>query len=254
MNKEEIQFIVEVIREASQEVIEIYNTNNIDYISKYDSSPLTIADTTSHNLISKALNKFNFPLISEEGLKYDYSERSKWNKYWLLDPLDGTKEFLNRNGEFTINLALIENNIPVWGIVSAPFFNKIYYIDEKNNVILNSKNKNILIKTKSNKILDKQKPKLRFVISKSHSDIETFNYINSFKDPIIIKAGSALKFMLIAENKADIYVRIGDTYEWDTAASYAILTALNHGIYNITDDKILDYNTEFLLHHGFVSY
>ena len=254
MNKEDIQYILEVIREASKKILEIYNTNDINFISKNDDSPLSIADTISHNLITKALNKFNFPIISEEGLKHDYFERVKWNKYWLLDPLDGTKEFLNKNGEFTINLALIENNIPVWGIVSVPFLDKIYYNDEKNNVILNSKNKNFIIKTKIKKKLDKLSPKLRFVISKSHADIETTNYISKFNNPIIIKAGSSLKFMLIAENKADIYVRIGDTYEWDTAASYAILTALNHGIYNIVDEKILNYNTEFLLHHGFVSF
>ena len=110
------------------------------------------------------------------------------------------------------------------------------------------------IKNCRKKIFDKEKPRLKFVISKSHSDTETINYINKFNDPIIIKAGSSLKFMLIAENKADIYVRIGNTYEWDTAASYAILTALNHGIYNIKDETTLNYNTEFLLHHGFISY
>jgi|688.fasta_scaffold429589_2 3'(2'), 5'-bisphosphate nucleotidase len=254
MNKEEIQFIVDVIREASQKVIEIYNTYNIDYKSKYDNSPLTIADITSHNIITNALQKFNIQIISEEGKKFDYVERSKWNQYWLLDPLDGTKEFINRNGEFTINLALVQNNIPIWGIVSLPFFNKIYYINEKNNVILNIKNKKYILKPKDKRELNKLKPKLKFAISKSHSDIETINYINKFIDPIIIKAGSALKFMLIAENKADVYVRMGDTYEWDTAASYAILSALNHGIYNIEDEQIVKYNTESLLHHGFISY
>ena len=254
MNKEDIEYIIEVIKEASQKILEIYNANNVNYVSKHDNTPLTIADTFSHKIITNALIKFKFPIISEEGQKYDSSERTKWDKYWLMDPLDGTKEFLNRNGEFTINLALIENNIPVWGIVSVPFFDKIYYIDEKNNVILISNNKKFVIKSNGKKILDKLKPKLKFVISKSHSDIKTINYINNFNDPIIIKAGSALKFMLIAENKADVYVRIGDTYEWDTAASYAILKALNHGIYDIKDEQLLKYNTEFLLHHGFISY
>ena len=125
MNKIDIDYIIKTVELASTEIMKIYNHFNvIEYKYKNDSTPLTIADKLSNDMIINRLLKFNIPILSEESKFIPYEERKNWQYYWLLDPLDGTKEFINKNGEFTINLALMFINKPIWGIVSAPFFNK----------------------------------------------------------------------------------------------------------------------------------
>ncbi|MDA8561862.1 3'(2'),5'-bisphosphate nucleotidase CysQ [Gammaproteobacteria bacterium] len=205
---------------ASERIINLYN-NKIDFKLKSDCSPLTAADIASHNVIIEGLSKLTpkIPIISEEGSdKID----STCETYWLVDPLDGTKEFINKNDEFTINIALIENNNPTLGVVCAPALNILYSgIVGKKAFKENNKNEKheIYVKKCNNK-------GLIVVGSRSHNNMDEMNaFLKDFKISDFIGVGSSLKFCLIAEGKADIYPRLGRTMEWDIAAGHAVLKA-----------------------------
>ena len=251
MNEIDIDDIKKTVQLASTEVMKIYNEfNEIDYINKNDNTPLTIADKLSNDIIINRLLKYNIPILSEESKLIPYEERKNWQYYWLLDPLDGTKEFINKNGEFTINLALMFINKPIWGIVSAPFFNKTYYIDSKNQVILNDNGKSRILKPKSKYICNE----LTAVVSRSHLDSKTKFILEKNNITKIILSGSSLKFMMIVEKKANIYYRLAPTMEWDTAASHAILKNLNYNIYQEADNSEISYNKINLLNPNFISF
>ena len=210
---------------AGDEILKYY-IEDIEVTYKDDSSPLTKADLSANKLIMSSLNQLdvNIPILSEE-LIVDWSKRKKWNRYWLVDPLDGTKEFIKKNGEFTVNIALIENNKPILGVIFAPAKSKLYFAQKKNGsfkintkVELNNLNtaKKIFVSKKSNVI--------RVIGSRSHSNTTFTNWVNEkFPNAKIIQAGSSLKFCLIAEGNADIYPRFGPTSEWDIAAGHIIL-------------------------------
>jgi 3'(2'), 5'-bisphosphate nucleotidase len=251
MNKIDIDYIIKTVELASTEIMKIYNHFNvIEYKYKNDSTPLTIADKLSNDMIINRLLKFNIPILSEESKFIPYEERKNWQYYWLLDPLDGTKEFINKNGEFTINLALMFINKPIWGIVSAPFFNKTYYINSKNQVILKDNGKSRVLKPKS-KFIDNE---LTAVVSRSHLDTKTKLKLQKNNITKIILSGSSLKFMMIVERKANIYYRLAPTMEWDTAASHAILKNLNYNIYKEDENSEIEYNKKNLLNPNFISF
>ncbi len=251
--KEHIPFIVSTAVEAGHAIMNIYNGGQIEVQTKSDESPLTLADQASHQIIVKALSSLGIPILSEEGKNIDYQERKKWDLFWLVDPLDGTKEFIKKNGEFTVNIALIHNHKPIWGVVYAPALDKLYYVDEQNQVLLQEKNTTTVLPVKL-AVLDFKKSGLRVVASRSHMDDKTTSLVQSLTDPVLVSMGSSLKFMIIAEANADLYPRYAPTMEWDTAAAHAILNFLNYQVLQENTDLELLYNKENLLNPGFIVY
>ena len=253
------QVILELLNiaiDSGKEIMKIYNKGfTID--TKEDSSPITEADINSNELIVTRLKTLepNIPILSEESL-VSWDIRKKWNKYWLIDPLDGTKEFINRNGEFTVNIALIEKNYPIFGVIYAPAKSLLYYAIKNNgafktNTSLKINNFDQFKIIKSNK---KQSDPIKVIGSRSHSNIEFTNWLKkNLNNYELIKAGSSLKFCLIAEGDADIYPRLGPTSEWDIAAGHIILEEAGGSISNLDKNKIL-YNTkESVINPNFIA-
>jgi len=248
-----LKSIIETSYLAGEKILEIYNDNN--YKSsieiKKDASPLTIADKTSNNVIINSLKKINneIPILSEEGEKIDFSTRKIWNRFWLIDPLDGTKEFINRNGEFTVNIALIENNTPVMGVVYAPVKNKLWYgLKNHGSFIINKNQEPIKI--------SKEEPSgkiVKIVSSRSHANNKKLKkYLKQFEKFEIVSMGSSIKMCLVADGSAHYYPRFGPTMEWDTGAAHAVVKYADGNIYNIDTNKELTYNKESLLNPGFI--
>ena len=237
---------------AGEKIMKVYNASEyIDFESKNDNSPLTIADKKSHDTIVSMLKKTGTHIISEESESIDYQIRKKWKEYWLIDPLDGTKEFIKKNGEFTVNIALIKNNSPFIGIVYCPVKKILYWNDSNKNVFkkIIGKEKKQLNKRKK---IDQVKKNLRVIVSRSHLNEDTTQYIKKLNAPQLISCGSSLKFLYIADNKADIYPRFGPTMEWDTAAAHSILKALDIMVTNLEDKRELSYNKKNLLNPYFL--
>ena len=237
---------------AGEKIMEVYNASeHIDFELKNDNSPLTIADKKSHDTIVSMLKKTGTHIISEESESIDYQIRKKWKEYWLIDPLDGTKEFIKKNNEFTVNIALIKNNSPFIGIVYCPVKKILYWNDSNKNVFkkIIGKEKKQLDKRKK---VDQGKKNLRVIVSRSHLNEDTTQYIKKLNAPQLISCGSSLKFLYIADNKADIYPRFGPTMEWDTAAAHSILKALDIMVTNLEDKKELSYNKKNLLNPCFL--
>ena len=202
----------EISEEASQKILEIYNSDfKINY--KSDSSPLTLADTESNKIICEKLKKEfkKIPIISEENKVRNLSSET----FFLVDPLDGTKEFIARNGEFTVNIGLVINNKPKLGVIQIPVKSTQYFTDG----VYSYKYKKTLKKISS----FSNNENIKLTVSRSHLDPETKKFIQNNKDILILKAGSSIKFCLIAEGKADFYIRNGKTMGWDIAAGIAIL-------------------------------
>ena len=244
---EDAKDLILIVKEASAAILDIYYSNSYSIEKKDDDSPLTLADRVSNKIITDALKKYGLPILSEEGTEILYNEREHWGLYWLIDPIDGTKEFINKNGEFTVNIALMDKTKPVFGLVGVPIADEIYvggetvpgyYLKDDIKIELTPKDKNTC-----NNII---------VASKSHLNTETEAYIASVNDASIIRVGSSLKFMMIARNKASVYPRFGPTMEWDIAASHAILLSLGYSITS-TRGKKIEYNKENLLNPFFIA-
>ncbi len=249
MNIKEPNTLLEILNialEAGKEILKVYN-QNIVVKSKEDNSPLTIADINSNKIIINKLKKIELkiPILSEESL-VDWSIRKTWDKYWLIDPLDGTKEFINRNGEFTVNIALIEKNHPIFGVIYAPVKSLLYYAI-KNNGAFKTNTSSKINNLNQFKIIKNNKKKndtIRVIGSRSHSNIEFTKWLeNNLDNYELVKAGSSLKFCLLADGGADIYPRLGPTSEWDIAAGHIILEEAGGSIQDINKNKIL-YNTK----------
>ena len=231
--------------EAGKEILNFYN-NDIEVTHKEDLSPLTKADLASNKIILESLTKLNsnIPILSEESL-VDWSIRKNWKKYWLVDPLDGTKEFIKKNGEFTVNIALIEDNNPILGVVYVPA-KSLLYLAEKNKGSFKTNTKNKLENFEGiQKILvTSQTTKARVIGSRSHSNATFDNWVKEkFPNAEIVQAGSSLKFCLIAEGEADIYPRFGPTSEWDIAAGHMIVDEAGGKIRTFQNNSI-KYNTK----------
>jgi len=253
----DIQDIVKIAKDAGKAIMKIYNQDfAVEY--KTDNSPLTIADQKANEIIVNALNQLpvnsflqqNIPILSEEGRNVPYDERKNWEYFWLIDPLDGTKEFVKKNGEFTINIALIYKGAPVLGVVYSPVLNVCYWA-KKGEGAFKDGNK-LPLKAKE------QRDVYKIVASRSHMSNETKDFIEAIdtdKEKVIISIGSSLKICLVAEGEANIYPRLGPTMEWDTAAAHAIVNE-SDGLFNKYIDK--DdyqkhlYNKENLLNDWFV--
>ena len=249
--------------EAGKAIIDIYENHDFQVNFKSDNSPLTIADKTGHNIIFDYLYKLDLPILSEEGEIPNYTTRKTWDKYWCIDPLDGTKEFIKRNGEFTVNIALIEKGIPIAGVIYVPVTKELYFSSNEIGAFkiddiskLEFSDLDFLIK-KSNKLpIIKSREIFTIVASRSHLNEETESFIKKMEQQFgkveTISKGSSLKLCMVAEGLADIYPRFAPTMEWDTAAGSAI--ALNAGFELTKDDGItpLDYNKENLLNPNFI--
>tara|TARA_B100000029_G_scaffold40169_1_gene37460 strand:- start:1098 stop:1844 length:747 start_codon:yes stop_codon:yes gene_type:complete len=245
MNKLKILQICNIIWKAGEEILKIYSKKFKIY-NKKDKSPVTIADFESEKIIINGLKKiFNNPFIYSEE-----SNNKKKNKliknFWLIDPLDGTKEFIKKNGEFTINVAKIINNKVDFGIIYSPFFKKTY-IGTKANAY------EIINKKKFKKIIRKKNSYKTMIVSRSHSKKKEINkLINKHNVKKVLFLGSALKFCYLAEGKADIYPRTGTTYEWDTAAGHAIINGAGGSI-RTESGEILNYGKKNFKNKGFIA-
>ena len=237
--------VCNVAIEAGNEILNFYN-NDIEVVNKEDLSPLTKADLASNKIILDSLTRLNsnIPILSEESL-VDWSIRKNWKKYWLVDPLDGTKEFIKKNGEFTVNIALIEDNNPILGVVYVPA-KSLLYLAEKNKGSFKTNTKDKLENFEGiQKILvSSQTKRARVIGSRSHSNATFDNWVKEkFPNADIVQAGSSLKFCLIAEGEADIYPRFGPTSEWDIAAGHMIVNEAGGKIRSFQNDSIR-YNTK----------
>jgi 3'(2'), 5'-bisphosphate nucleotidase len=254
---------------AGNEILQIYNTPfNVNY--KSDNTPVTNADKAASKLIIETLNTTNIPVISEEEDVPGYEIRKKWKSLWMVDPLDGTKEFVKRNGEFTVNIALIENQKPVIGVIYSPVFKHLYFaanllgsfkinahhvIDLINNNLINNFDE---IKAKAKTIItNTQTNDFTIIASRSHLSADLNIYIKkleNIKGPIkLINVGSSIKMCWVAEGIANEYPRYGTTMEWDTAAGHCILNNAGGTIINIENNFPLIYNKQNLKNPNFIA-
>ncbi len=242
--------------EAGKKILEVYETDDFSVDMKSNNSPLTKADRVSHQIICDYLESSQIPLLSEEGRDIPFEERKVWDYYWLVDPLDGTKEFIKRNGEFTVNIALMKGTAPVAGVVYSPCLKALYYGAKGHGAhkIVNGKPGSLPIAESMEMRNLLQKETVTIVASRSHSSPETEAFINRFKKHELQSMGSSLKFMLLADGVADIYPRLAPTMEWDTAAAHAILNAVNRKVYQTNVEYELQYNKQDLLNPSFIAF
>ena len=243
--------LAEIAKDAGQAILTIYSDKNLSDVVdfKSDDSPLTLADKASHEVIMKQLKILypDTPIISEEGEIPDYNIRKDFDYYWLIDPLDGTKEFINRNGQFTVNIALIHNHKTIFGIVYAPVSDELYLGDVKKGTAYKQVDA-IRIDLKVN-----HKAEDRIAVrSKSHASEEEEEVLNKFDAVDSISVGSSLKFCMVAEGKADLYYRHGPTMEWDTAAGQAVVEAAGGGVYRKVGPEAFKYNRLNMLNGSFL--
>lgn len=212
--------IIDIAEQAGQAILVIYQQDNsaFNVTGKADDSPLTAADLAAHQLIVKALGALtpDVPVLSEEAADISWDIRQTWQRYWLVDPLDGTKEFIKRNGEFTVNIALIELGEPVLGVVHAPVLAKTYYA---------AKGQGAFVKTAAGTVpakVSQPGATIRVVGSRSHPSPDLAGYLAQFPQHEMVPVGSSLKFCLVAEGAADVYPRFGPTMQWDTGAGHIV--------------------------------
>ncbi|MDO7172743.1 3'(2'),5'-bisphosphate nucleotidase CysQ [Mariniflexile sp. AS56] len=246
---------------AGAEIMKIYS-EDFEVTLKQDNSPLTKADEEANSVINSYLVKTGIPIISEENKQVTYAIREKWDTCWMVDPLDGTKEFVKKNGEFTVNIALIKNNTPVVGVIYVPVSKTLYYgavLDNKAyKCQLNSHEFTESIIQNSIPLVPQKKynNQIKIVGSRSHKSKETNAFIQQLQsegnDISLVSKGSSLKFCLVAEGSANIYPRFAPTMEWDTAAGHAICSAVGLKVMQVGLNEGLQYNKENLLNPYFI--
>lgn len=242
---------------ASEKIIEIYN-EGFDSITKDDGSPLTKADLASTEIIGSFLESLNIPITGEETEKIDFEERQNWNECWCIDPLDGTKEFISRNGEFAVNIALIKNNQPIFGLIASPVNRNIIFGSKETGVYLMNFED---FETPENWLKIEEPKEINYPLvmtsSRSHYSgplLEFIQELELISDKIeFSKKGSSLKFFDLAQGKADAYPRFAPTMEWDIAAGQAILEALGGCVYDADTKQPLQYNKANLTNPFFIA-
>lgn len=240
--------VIRVADEASAKVFDIYQSD-FEVNFKADESPITAADTASHDIIVRGLRQISrdIPILSEEGKDIPWEERRHWRRFWLVDPIDGTKDFTQRTGEFTVNIALIEDGEPVLGVVTAPALKEAYW-----GVVGEGAEK----RDRTGRVFGigvaQPKGAKRVVASKNHLNEETRTFIEVLGDYELVLAGSSLKFCRIAEGHADIYPRLGPTSEWDTGAAQAVLVAAGGKVQTL-EGEALKYGKRDVLNPHFIA-
>lgn len=248
---------------AGSEIIRIYEDGNFQIESKEDNSPITLADKSANNIINEFLKPTGIPIISEENTETEFSERKRWDSCWIVDPLDGTKEFINKNnGEFTVNIALIKNNKPVFGVIYIPVSKELYFGD-----VVEGRSFKMIFDTNTFeedllKYAEEIFPRsvqgtILIAGSRSHINEETLKFIDGIKKKYsqevkVIPKGSSLKFCLIADGTMNIYPRIGATMEWDAAAGHAICKAVGLRVIDMQTNEEMVYNKQNLKNNSFV--
>ena len=259
--RKNLKIAIKASLEAGKRIMEIYDNESFDVDFKSDDSPLTKADLAAHDIIVSHLKDTNIPILSEEGKHLDYEIRKTWDKLWIVDPIDGTKEFIKKNGEFTVNIALVENQIPILGVIYVPALKELYYAEKKlgSFKLLNITEFSTLseIIDKANKLpLSIEKDKFTVVASKSHLSKETEDYIQELEKEYgevnLISKGSSLKLCMVAEGTADCYPRFAPTMEWDTAAGQAICESAAFKVIDWETKEKMRYNREKLLNNWFM--
>ncbi|MEQ8906684.1 3'(2'),5'-bisphosphate nucleotidase CysQ [Ekhidna sp.] len=245
--------LLEVAKKASlaagSEILKIYETGDFSVEAKSDESPLTIADKAAHHKIVSFLEGTGIPILSEEGRDIPYEERSKWEYFWMVDPLDGTKEFIKKNGEFTVNIALIHKGESILGVVFPPVLGELYWALKGQGAF---KEVNGVVESLSTSKKKMTESGLKVVASRSHMSPETETFVSQLQKPEIVSKGSSLKFLLVAAGQADVYPRFGPTMEWDTAAAHVVVSEAG-GIVTLEDGTTkLSYNKENLLNPYFI--
>ena len=232
---------------AGKAILAIYKQEDFGLEVKEDQSPLTLADKAAHEVIMEHLAATGLPVLSEEGKSIPYEERKNWEYFWMVDPLDGTKEFVKRNGEFTVNIALIYREEPIIGVVYAPVLNWLYWGNIQEGAWKQEGGDDPL-----ELVIPTDNDIQSIVASRSHLSPETQEFIDRYPGAEVISMGSSLKFMLVAENKAQVYPRFAPTMEWDTAAAHGVLRALNVPVNQRPGNRRLTYNKANLLNPHFV--
>lgn len=232
-------------KEASNAILKIYDSGDFSIEAKADNSPLTLADRASHLSIVKILELTELPILSEEGKTIEFSERKNWEYFWLIDPLDGTKEFIKKNGEFTVNIALIHKTEVVLGVVFTPVLGDLFTAIKGQGSYKNGSKISV-------NHFDLKDSKLNVVASRSHLNEETEEFLNSLNQPNTLSKGSSLKLLMVAEGEADLYPRYAPTMEWDTAAAQIIVEEAGGSVtIKDTNTKVV-YNKENLLNPYFL--
>src|SRR5688572_10207198 len=248
--KKNLLLALDAASKAGEAILEVYDSD-FAVERKEDKSPLTLADKRSHEIISALLSGTGIPVLSEEGKDIPYNERKSWSMLWIVDPLDGTKEFVKRNGEFAVNIALVEEGKPVLGVIYSPVKKLVYYAAKGMGAFKKAEN------AAPQKLPFGSGPS-RFTVaaSRSHLSEETIVFVNELKkkhgEIDFISAGSSLKFGLVAEGSADCYPRFAPTMEWDTASGQIIVEECGKQLIDCTTDKPMLYNKEIIRNNWFV--
>ena len=242
------------------EILEVYNNETAQVQTKGDDSPLTQADTRAHQAIMEILEPTGIPVLSEEGKHLPFEDRAGWTQLWIVDPLDGTKEFIKRNGEFTVNIALVENGRPIMGVVYVPVTGELYMGTREQGAVKLIINAEAEIKSeqlsRGKSLPVKMERPFTAVGSRSHMNAETEDFLETYREEhgqvAIISKGSSLKMCMVAEGLADVYPRFAPTMEWDTAAGQAVVEAAGFSMLEKESRLPLRYNKEDLLNPHFI--
>ena len=247
-----IESLISISKAAGNEILKIYDLDDVGVSHKKDNSPLTLADKASNEIICSKLKKLtpHIPVLSEEGKDVSFNKRKAWDTFWLIDPLDGTKEFIKKNGEFSVNIALINHFKPILGIVYAPVLDTIWYGSASEGSFKIIKNKK---PEKINVLKSKEDETIKVVSSRSHSNnIKLGKFLIDYPKHELIFMGSSIKICLVADGSAHMYPRLGPTMEWDTAAAHAVVKFAGGNIFDMDNQNELSYNKENLLNPSFL--
>ncbi len=245
--------VAKIAKIAGEAIMKIYdNSDDFQVQQKSDESPLTIADQAANDVICHGLENLNvkYPIISEENKSIDFQVRKNYPHYWLVDPLDGTKEFIKRNGEFTVNIALVENQRPVLGVVYAPVLDEMYFALKNEGAFLEKESSTTQLHAA---VFSKKDRNLGVVCSRSHLNESTQNFVNELDQPELVATGSSLKFLILAKGEAHLYPRLAPTMEWDTGAAQIILEEAGGKVLHAETNEPLLYNKENLLNPYFIA-
>lgn len=244
---EKTPYLLDLVKKAGARILDFYQKNNLDIKLKSDASPVTLADKQANSILCEGLKKFGLPIISEEGQIQNWQKRKNYKGVWILDPLDGTRAFIKGEGEFTVNLAFIENSVALYGIIYAPVLDEICWTF--NDKVFWQKD----TQTKELKVGASAKIPRIFVSRTSSDNTETREFLQKIGDYELVKTSSSWKFCELAKNNADIYPRFGTTCEWDIAAGDAILAKMGGKIVDATSGEKLTYNKEDLTNPFFIA-
>jgi 3'(2'), 5'-bisphosphate nucleotidase len=245
-----VEALLELAREAGRAILQVY-AQDFEVAAKSDRSPLTEADLAAHRIIEAGLARLDevLPMLSEESAPEDLHERRSWQRYWLVDPLDGTREFVKRNGEFTVNIALIEHGAPSFGVVYAPVLDELFWAARGFGAFLRQPD-GIDVQLSARRPAPRP---LRVAVSRSHLDARSAAVIQHLDQPIQVPLGSSLKFCRLAEGQVDLYPRFGPTGEWDTAAGQCVLEEAGGAVLDLAGEPLRYNARDTLINPDFIA-